>query len=124
MKKILFSIMGSICLSLGIVGILLPVIPTTPFLLLSSWFYMRSSSKLYNFVLSNKYLSPYLKDYITGNGISTKSKKKAIFMIGITIGFSVIFFVNKPLLRTILIVIASIISLYIWTRKNPDISKI
>ena len=116
MKKIVLIIIGTISLSLGATGIFLPVLPTTPFLLLSLACYIKSSKKLHDFVLSNKYLAPYVRDYVSGNGIPIKAKKKAILLIWITIGFSVIFIIDKMALRIMLLTIATIVSTYIWTR--------
>jgi len=120
-KNILLIVLGSISLGLGIIGIFLPLIPTTPFLLLSLWLYMRSSKKLYNFVLTNKYLGPYVKDYISGKGIPIKTKKKAIFLIWLTIGFSTIFIIDKDILKVMLLSIATIVSVYICTRKTQKV---
>ncbi|WP_273225536.1 YbaN family protein [Geosporobacter ferrireducens] len=118
--KILLMVIGSISLGLGMIGVVLPVLPTTPFLLISLACYMRSSRKLYDFVLSNKYLGPYVKDYVDGKGIPIKAKKRAIFLIWITIGFSVLFVIDKIFLRLMLLTIASIVSIYIWTRSTPE----
>lgn len=120
MKKILLIIIGTISLVLGFIGIVLPILPTTPFLLLSLFCYIKSSRKLYDFVLSNKYLAPYVKDYISGKGIPMKAKKKSIFLLWITIGFSVVFVVEKALLRLLLLIIAGSVSTYIWTRSTPE----
>lgn len=120
MKKIFLIIIGTISLVLGVIGIFLPLLPTTPFLLLSLGLYMRSSKKLYNFILTNKYLAPYVKDYVSGNGIPLKAKKRAICLIWITIGFSIIFVIDEMPLRLMLITIASAVSTYIWTRKTAD----
>lgn len=120
MKKIFLTIIGTISLGFGIIGIMLPILPTTPFVLLSLACYMKSSSKLYNLVLLNKYLAPYVKDYVSGNGIPVKAKKKALFLIWMTIGFSVIFVIDKIIIRLMLIIIAGIVSTYIWTRNTPE----
>lgn len=120
MKKIFLIIIGTISLVLGVIGIFLPLLPTTPFLLLSLGLYMRSSKKLYNFILTNKYLAPYVKDYVSGKGIPLKAKKRAICLIWITIGFSIIFAIDGMPLRLMLITIASAVSTYIWTRKTAD----
>ena len=116
MKKILLIVIGTISLVLGTIGIFLPVLPTTPFLLLSLACYIKSSKKLHGFVLSNKYLAPYVKDYVSGNGIPIKVKKKAIFLIWVTIGFSVVFIIDRIILRIILLAVAITVSTYIWTR--------
>jgi uncharacterized membrane protein YbaN (DUF454 family) len=118
--NILLMIIGTISLGLGIVGIILPIFPTTPFLLLSLYCYVRSSRKLYNFVLTNKYLARYVKEYLSDNGIPKNAKKKAIFLIWLTIGFSIIFVVDKLSFRIILLIIASSVSTYIWTRTTTE----
>lgn len=122
MKKVLLIIIGSISLLIGCLGIILPVLPTTPFLLLSLACFVRSSNKLYTFILNNKYLAPYVKDYMNGNGIPRKAKIRAILLIWITIGFSTIFVINKTIIKLIILTIASIVSIYIWTRETPDTS--
>lgn len=119
-KRILLIIIGSLSLGLGIIGIFLPVLPTTPFLLLALACYLRSNKKLYNFILTNKYMGPYVKDYVSGNGIPMKMKRRAIFILWLTIGFSAVFIVKDILVRIILLIIASMVSFYIWTRKSPE----
>ena len=118
-KPILLTI-GSISLFFGIIGIILPVLPTTPFLLLSLACFTKSSDKLHSFILKNKYLAPYVTDYMNGDGIPKKTKKKVIILIWVSIGFSVIFVLDKMILRLLLLTIASIVSLYIHTRKTPE----
>ncbi|NLM13853.1 MAG: DUF454 domain-containing protein [Epulopiscium sp.] len=117
MKKVLLIILGTISLGLGILGIVLPILPTTPFLLLSLACYIKSSRKLYEFILQNKYLGPYVKDYVSGKGIPIHAKKKAIALIWITIGFCILVVVNKFLIKILLLIIAGSVSAYIWTRK-------
>ncbi|SHI84799.1 hypothetical protein SAMN02745975_00744 [Geosporobacter subterraneus DSM 17957] len=120
MMKIILMTIGTISLGLGAVGIVLPILPTTPFILLSLACYMRSSDKLYHFVLSNKYLGPYVKDYVSGQGIPLKAKKRAIFLIWLTIGFSTVFVIDKILIRGMLLIIAGGVTAYIWTRKSAE----
>ncbi|WP_130807826.1 YbaN family protein [Senegalia massiliensis] len=124
MKKIILIIIGSLSLIFGTIGIILPVLPTTPFLLLSLACFVKSSDRLYKFILNNKYLAPYVSDYIKGNGIPLKAKKRAILLIWLTIGFSVIFVLDKLILRIMLLTIASTVSIYIWTRETPRLKSI
>lgn len=116
MKKILLILIGTISLILGIIGILMPVLPTTPFLLLSLACYAKSSDRLYSFIMKNKYLRPYVQYYIDGRGIPVKEKKKALILIWITIGISILFFIDSLAVRLILLIIAASVSTYIWTR--------
>ncbi|MFA7366672.1 MAG: YbaN family protein, partial [Bacilli bacterium] len=63
-KKIIYIILGTISLILGTIGILLPIIPTTPFILLSGYFYIRSSKKIYEWLLNNKIFGKYISNYV------------------------------------------------------------
>lgn len=120
MKKILLIIIGTISLTAGSIGIFVPILPTTPFLLLALTCYLRSSKKLYDFIIQNKYLGPYVKDYLSGKGIPKKAKKKAVFLIWVMIGFSVFLVRDKIILQVMLVIIAGSVSAYILTRKTPE----
>ncbi len=118
MKKTILFAVGCICAILGFIGVFLPIIPTTPFVLLALTCFMKSSDKMHTFVLENKYLAPYVKDFVSGNGIPIKAKKRAIFLIWITIGFTVLVVLDRTILKIMLLIIATSVSAYIWTRKT------
>ena len=59
--RLLFAFIGSIFVGLAIIGIFLPGLPTTPFLIVAAYFYIRSSNKLYNWLINNKFLGIYIK---------------------------------------------------------------
>ena len=99
-------IVGSFFAGLGILGIFLPLLPTTPFLLLAAACYIRSSERLYNWLLNNKWIGRYIKNYLEGRGVPLKSKVLSISALWITIGYSVFFVVNIFSVRVILILIA------------------
>ena len=89
--KALWISLGSLFVALAAVGVALPGIPTTPFLILAAACYIRSSQKLYDWLISNKTFGPYLKNYREGKGIPKKAKVLAISMIILFVGSSVIF---------------------------------
>lgn len=120
MKKVILMTIGSISLVLGFIGVFLPVIPTTPFVLVSLACFMNTSEKMHHFVMTNKHLGPYARAYANGEGIPKRAKLKAVFLIWITIGFSVIFVLDKLPLRIMLLVIATIVSTYIFTRPTVE----
>ncbi|MBT6146043.1 MAG: YbaN family protein, partial [Gemmatimonadetes bacterium] len=72
--RILFFVIGTMSVVAGVVGILLPLIPTTPFLLLAAWCYARSSERFYRLLLSNRWLGPYIRNYRDGRGMSLRAK--------------------------------------------------
>ena len=61
--KTLYIVIGTISLALGILGIFLPLLPTTPFLLLTAALYFKGSSRLYNWLLNHRYFGPYIRNY-------------------------------------------------------------
>ena len=64
----------NVFLILGAIGIFVPLLPTTPFWLLTCWFYVRSSEKLYNRVMSNRYFGPHIKGFVEDKAIPLRSK--------------------------------------------------
>ena len=116
MKKIvgkLLIVLGHICVGLGAIGIVLPLIPTTPFLLLAAACYARGSERFYNWLLNNKYFGSYIRDYREGRGIPLKAKITAIILIWVTIGLSAVFFVPLLPVQILLFVIAGVITTYL-----------
>ena len=97
--KILWISLGSFFVALAALGVALPGIPTTPFLILAAACYIRSSQKLYDWLISNKTFGPYLKDYREGKGIPKKAKLLAISMIILFVGSSVIFGIEDQILK-------------------------
>lgn len=105
MKKLLFKIVGIISVILGTIGIFFPILPTTPFLLLAAWLFLKSSDKLYNWLMNHKVLGIYIKSYIKYRGVERKHKIFALIMLWSTMCIS-IYLVEKTHLKIILLVIA------------------
>ncbi|MDR2085436.1 MAG: YbaN family protein [Bacteroidales bacterium] len=116
--KILFIIIGCISLVLGILGIFLPILPTTPFLLLSSFLFLKSSDRLYNWLINHKYLGKYIKDFQIHRAIPLKVKITSISLLWITISISAIFFVTAIWLKILLIGIAIGVTIHILSFKT------
>lgn len=112
MKKKFFFILGILSLILGFIGIFLPLMPTTPFLLVSAYCFNRSSEKLYKVLTENKFFGQYIKDYQEKRGITLKNKIIAISTLSISICFSIIKIPNLYL-KLLLIFILIGVSLYI-----------
>ena len=79
--RLLWVLLGSISVGMGVVGIFVPGWPTTIFLIIASYFYIRSSDKLYNWLLNNKILGIYLKNYYSGKGMPVKAKIFSVSMM-------------------------------------------
>ncbi|MDR2583795.1 MAG: YbaN family protein [Fibromonadaceae bacterium] len=117
-RKTLYVILGSISLVLGTLGIFLPLLPTTPFYLLTAWLYMRGSKKLYDKVMNNKYFGSIVKNFQEDKSISLKTKIIIISMLWGTISFSAFFVVSAWWLRLILFAIAVGVTIHILSFKT------
>ena len=73
-RRIIYITLGTFFLILGAIGIFVPLLPTTPFWLLTCWFYVRSSERLYNRVMSNRYFGPHIKGFVEDKAIPLRSK--------------------------------------------------
>ena len=101
--RILYILGGSISLALGVVGIFVPGLPTTPFVLLSAALYAKSSEKLYNWLLDNKYLGPRIKSYQRQKGVTLKGKYKIIALMWTMVLISAFLIINIMTVRIIIL---------------------
>ncbi len=104
--RLLLIISGTICVGLGILGMFLPLLPTTPFLLLAAACYGRSSQRLYNWLLYNRWFGKYIRSYTEKKGIPLKIKIYAVILLWVAIGISAVFAVDNLIARIILMMIA------------------
>tara|TARA_Y100000590_G_scaffold62422_1_gene66751 strand:+ start:6090 stop:6506 length:417 start_codon:yes stop_codon:yes gene_type:complete len=99
LKKILWISLGLFFVGLGAIGVVVPGLPTTPFLILAAACFIRSSQKLYDWLIQNKTFGPYLKDYREGKGIPKKAKILAVCMIILFVSYSVFFAIENIALK-------------------------
>jgi uncharacterized membrane protein YbaN (DUF454 family) len=111
--RILLIIAGTFFVGLGIVGAFVPVLPTTPFLLLAAACYARSSQRFYRWLLDNKWFGNYIRSYLKGKGVPLKVKVLTIALLWITIGASAALAVQSFVVRLILVFIAIGVSIHI-----------
>jgi uncharacterized membrane protein YbaN (DUF454 family) len=112
LKRQLLMASGTLSLAVGIAGIIIPLLPTTPFLLLAAGCYLRSSQKFYNWLMGNRWLGAYIRNYIEGRGMPLKVKLFTIALLWATIGVS-IWLTAKPIVTIILLIVAVGVSLHI-----------
>ncbi|HEY4711725.1 MAG TPA: YbaN family protein [Dehalococcoidia bacterium] len=117
---------GTLSTGLGIIGVFVPILPTTPFLLLAAACYMRSSERFYQWLMNNKIFGDYVRNYIEGRGMPMRIKIFTILLLWLTIGLTITFGVQNIIIRIILICIAIGVTAHIVLikkRKVEDIQK-
>jgi uncharacterized membrane protein YbaN (DUF454 family) len=95
--------LGSVFVGLGAVGAFLPVLPTTPFLLLAAACYARASARFHRWLLSSRIFGPTIAEWQRHRSIARRTKIMAIALLTVTIATSVVFFVKQDLARAVLI---------------------
>jgi len=116
-KWLLISL-GTLSVAIGIIGIVLPVLPTTPFLLLAAACYAKSSERYYNWLISNRLFGEYIRSYREGNGVPLSVKVASIAFLWVTILISTFIFVNMWFIRIILLIIAVAVTVHIALIKS------
>jgi uncharacterized membrane protein YbaN (DUF454 family) len=114
----LFIVAGTVFVSLGIIGIFIPILPTTPFLLLAAACYARSSQRFYRWLLTNRWFGAYIDNYRQKRGMPLKVKIAIVALLWLTIGLSTAFAVQSLTVRIILVVIAVGVSAHILSIKT------
>jgi uncharacterized membrane protein YbaN (DUF454 family) len=118
-NRLLVSL-GTFFLIIGIIGIFIPILPTTPFLLLAAACYARGSKRFYNWLITSKWFGQYIKNYQEGKGIPLLLKVFTLTLLWITILFSTIIIVSNYLIRIILIIIAIGVTIHIVFIKTGE----
>ena len=103
---------------LGIIGALLPVMPTTVFLIIALGIFSKSSPRFHKMLLNNKYFGEDLRRWEQTKSISRQSKKKATLVIIVSFGLSIAVLYGRVGLQTMLLVLASVLLLIIWHLKE------
>ena len=116
--RYILVIAGTVFLGFGLIGIFLPILPTTPFLLLAAACYARSSKKFYDWLMNNRWFGTYIKNYREGRGVPLKVKVFTISLLWITILASVFFIISNFLVELILIIVAIGVTTHILTIKT------
>ena len=104
--RTLLIALGTLCVGLGVLGMLVPVLPTTPFLLLAAACFGRSSERFYRWLVTNRWCGAYIRNYREGRGIPLKQKVLAISLLWLTIGSTAWWAVSLWWVRLILLGIA------------------
>ncbi len=113
LKKAAFTIAGTICLALATIGIMLPILPTTPFLLLAAACYLKGSTRMHNWLLNNKLFGAYIRNYKEGKGMTLRAKAFTLTLLWVTIVFSAFFVVSMFVIQLVLLGVCFAVTLHL-----------
>ena len=116
--RILFILLGSLSLVLAVVGIFLPLLPTTPLLLLAAALYLRSSPRLYEWLLNHKYLGSYIRNFREHRAIPLRAKIVSVALIWITLLYCALWVVPQIWIKILLIGLAVALTIHILSFKT------
>ena len=118
MKRRLFVVAGTVALGIGLAGIVLPVLPTTPFLLLAAFCYMRGSRRLYDALLRRRFAGVYLRNYLEGRGMSQNTKIWTLAVLWTGIVCTAVLITHSAMVRVALAVVLAGVTLHIVLLKT------
>jgi len=113
---------GMICVGLGALGILLPGLPTTPFLLLAAYCFARSSERFHGWLLNHRWFGSYVRNFEEGRGMTRPAKATTLLFMWLSFGVTIILFVPVILGQTAMFLLALGVTVYILRLPTPPAS--
>ena len=118
--RIFLYFSGFLFLSLGVLGVFVPLLPTTPFLLLAATAFMHTDRKMYIWMFRNKFFGKQLSAYVKDKSVSSSVKISSLLILSFTLSYSIIFVINVLWLRIFLIFIGLAVAIHIIKLKTLD----
>jgi uncharacterized membrane protein YbaN (DUF454 family) len=118
LKSGLLVAAGAVSVAVGAVGIFLPLLPTTPFLLLAAACFVRSSERRYQWLMSHRILGPYIRNYREHGAVTRHAKIVTLGLLWGTMSVTAFVFVHSLAIRAILLVIAAGVTVHILRMKT------
>jgi uncharacterized membrane protein YbaN (DUF454 family) len=116
--RVLCIVLGSVSLVLGIIGAFVPLLPTTPFLLLTAFLYMKGSQRCYDWLMNQPVLGKYIRDYRENKIIPLRAKIMSLTLLWISMSYCIIYAVSLWPVKGLLAVIAAGVTIHILSFKS------
>lgn len=110
---------GMLCVGLGVIGILLPGLPTTPFLLLAAYCFARSSERFHNWLLNHRWLGSYVRNFESGRGMTRPAKATTLLVMWLSIGVTIVFFVPVTWAKVAMFLMSLAVTVYLLRLPTP-----
>jgi len=112
-KRLLFTILGTLFLGIGCIGLILPILPTTPFLILAAACYVRGSYRIYRWMMRNRLFGEFIRNYLEGKGITSRQKVFTLALLWLMIAITIFYMIENIIIRLLLLTIALAVSIHI-----------
>lgn len=121
-SRVLFFTLGLTFLGIGAIGIVLPVLPTTPFVIVSALCFGKSSERFERWISNNRYFGSYIGNYKTRKGVPLDVKIKSIIFLWVMLLVSIFFFISNIYIQILLMVVGVGVTAHIWMLNTMDAS--
>ena len=118
MRRWLLICAGIASIAVGIVGVFVPLLPTTPFLLVAAACFLRSSERLYRWLTTHRWLGPYVRNYYEDRAVTTRARVVVLLLLWGTLGYTAFGVVGSVVVRVVLLVVGLGVSLHILRLKT------
>ena len=118
LNKYLFLSIGLICMALGFVGVFLPILPTTPFMILAAFCFSKSSERLHNWLLERPHIGKLILDWQNEGVIRKKAKVASTLVIVPLFSYTLIFVQVSVFVKVLLVLIGLGVLYFIWSRPS------
>jgi uncharacterized membrane protein YbaN (DUF454 family) len=115
--RYLFIILGVIFLGLGVIGVFLPILPTTPFLLLTSFCFLRSSKRLYNWLINHRIFGLFIYNYLTYKAATRNTKIGTLIFLWVSLFISSLF-ISQISIKLLLLAVGIGVTIHIYSLKT------
>ena len=115
--KIVLTVIGIVAIALGVIGIFVPLLPTTPFLLLAAACFARSSKGMHDWLMNHRLFGDYLRNYEQGRGIPVRAKLLALVMMWSSLAYAAWRY-ESTWLRVLIVIVGAGVSIYLLRLPN------
>lgn len=115
LKRALFFVVGVLSFALGFIGAFLPVLPTTPFILLAAYCFSKSSERLHQYLLNSSLFGQVIRDWESGRVIRLRPKIMATAMMSLMMSYPVFFKAIAVEAKFLMIVVYTCVLIFIWS---------